>query len=122
MTMIDPVTLALVRSALDAGVMRQVAHANNVANSNTAGYRPFQVMFEEGLDEVREAVDGGRATELDPVEVPAAQMQQLPAGTAVSLDAEVAAMSQNALQYQALTKALGRHYALLGLAISEGRR
>lgn len=122
MTMINPVTLALVKSALDAGVMRQVAHANNLANVNTAGYRPFQVMFEEGLEAVRASVDEGRASGIDPLDVPAAQMQQLPAGTQVNLDSEVAAMSQNGLQYQALTKALGRHYGLLSLAVSEGRR
>lgn len=122
MTMINPVTLALVRSALDAGVMRQVAHANNLANVNTVGYRPFQVMFEEGLDAVRAAVEDGRADEIDPQSMPAAQLHQLPVGTQVSLDSEVSAMSQNGLQYQALTKALGRHYSLLSLAVSEGRR
>ncbi len=122
MTMINPVTLALVRSALDAGVMRQVAHANNLANVNTVGYRPFQVVFEEGLDAVREAVAEGRADNLASQALPAAQWVQLEAGTPVSLDSEVAAMTQNGLQYQALTKALGRHYALLSLAVSDGRR
>jgi len=122
MTMINPVTLALVKSALDAGVMRQVAHANNLANANTAGFRPFGVVFEEGLGAVREAVDAGRAGELDPQTLPPAQWVQQVAGTPVNLDGEVAAMSQNGLQYQALTKALGRHYALMSLAVSDGRR
>jgi flagellar basal-body rod protein FlgB len=122
MSMIDPVTLALVKSALDAGAMRQVAHANNVANASTAGYQPFHVVFEERLDAVREAVHEGRAQELNIADLPAAQLQVDESARAVSLDQEVAALSQNALQYQALTKALSRHYALLGMAVTDGRR
>jgi len=122
MSMIDPVTLALVKSALDAGAMRQVAHANNVANASTAGYQPFHVVFEERLDAVREAVRDGRAQELNIADLPAAQLQVDESASAVSVDQEVAALSQNALQYQALTKALSRHYALLGMAVTDGRR
>jgi len=123
MSIIDPVTLALVKSALDAGALRQVAHANNVANANTAGYQPFRVLFEEKLDGARDAVRSGHAAQLDLHSLPSAQMLQVDASAnPLSLDTEVAAMSQNALQYQALTKALGRHYALLGMAVSDGRR
>ena len=122
MSMIDPVTLALVKSALDAGAMRQLAHANNVANASTAGYQPFHVVFEERLDAVREAVRDGRAQELNIADLPAAQLQVDESASAVSVDQEVAALSQNALQYQALTKALSRHYALLGMAVTDGRR
>ena len=122
MSIIDPVTLGLVKSALDAGTLRQVAHANNVANINTGGYRPFRVMFDEQLDEVRSAVREGRVRQLNASELPAAQMQEESTAGASSLDAEVAAMSQDAFQYQALTKALSRHLALLGMATSDGRR
>lgn len=122
MSWIDPVTLGLVRSALDAGALRQVAHANNVANANTSGYHPFRVVFEDQLGAVREAVDAGRAQELDPADLPAAHLQVDVAPRAVNLDTEVAALSQNALQYQALAKALSRHYGLMSMAISDGRR
>jgi flagellar basal-body rod protein FlgB len=122
MSIIDPVTLGLVRSALDAGALRQVAHANNVANANTSGYHRFQVVFDEHLDEVRAALRQGRAQQLNVSELPAAQMREESVATTVSLDTEVAAMSQDALQYQALTKALSRHLGLLGMAASDGRR
>ena len=122
MSMIDPLTLALVKSALDAGAMRQVAHANNVANASTPGYQPFHVVFEEWLDAVREAVHEGRTQALNIADLPVAQLQVDAQAAAVSLDQEVAALSQNALHYQALTKALSRHCALLGMAVSDGRR
>lgn len=122
MSMIDPVTLALVKSALDAGVMRQVAHANNLANASTQGYQPFKVVFEERLDAVRAAVQQGRAGGLDPALLPAAEMVAEPEAGPVSLDNEVGALSRNALHYQALTRALSKQYALLNLAISEGKR
>lgn len=103
MSMIDPVTLSLVKSALDAGTLRQAVHAHNVANANTPGFRPFRVLFEQ-----------------QPGGAPTAEVTR--EGTAsVSVDTEVAALSRNALHYQALTDALGRHYALMSMAISEGR-
>ena len=122
MPMIDPVTLTLVKSALDAGALRQAVHAHNVANAGTPGHQPFQVVYEHRLDSVREALRAGRAAQIDVREIPSAQVVRDDTAGPVSLDTEVAAMSRDALHYQALTNALGRHYALLGLAISEGRR
>jgi len=123
MSMIDPVTLALVKSAMDAGALRQIAHANNIANVNTPGYKPFSVAYEEGLSQVREAVLAGRASALRVEDVPVPELRADPLATgASSLDVEVAELSRNALNFQALTKALSRHYALLGMAISDGRR
>jgi flagellar basal-body rod protein FlgB len=122
MSMINPVTLAVVKSALDASALRQVAHANNIANASTPGYRAFHVVFEERLDAVRDAIREQRADEIDVANLPAAQMEQSATPETISLDTEVAAMSQNALQYQVLAKALSHHYSLLGMAMSEGRR
>jgi flagellar basal-body rod protein FlgB len=120
MTMIDPVTLALVKSALDAGELRQVAHANNIANANTPGYRPFKVLFEERLEGVRNALADGSPGELSVADIPAARMVVDEGAPAPSLDSEVAATSENALHYQALTDALRQQYALLNLALSGG--
>ena len=123
MTMIDPVTLSLVRSALDAGMLRQVAHANNIANVNTAGFKPFAVRFEEGLGAVRDAIAAGDTAGLSANDIPAARMYVDEAATAPpSIDSEVAATSENALQYQALTRALSHQYALLNLAMTPEAR
>ena len=123
MTMIDPVTLSLVRSALDAGMLRQVAHANNIANANTPGFKPFAVRFEERLGDVRDAIAAGDTASLSASDIPPARMVVDEAATEPpSLDSEVAATSVNALQYQALTHALSREYALLNLAMSPESR
>ena len=123
MTMIQPATLALVRAALDAGTLRQVAHANNIANANTPGYKPLAVSFEDKLDAVRAGIAAGGLSGLDAGDIPVATMfQDTGAAQAPSLDSEVAQASENALHYQALTRALGQQYALLGLAMSgEGK-
>lgn len=122
MSMIDPVTLALVKSALDASQLRQVAHANNLANVGSEGYRPFKVVFEERLGAVRSAIAEGRTADLSASGLPAAELLRDDDAVAVSLDTEVAALSRNSLHYQALVKALSKQYALMNLAVSEGRR
>ena len=119
MTMIQPATLALVQAALDAGTLRQVAYANNIANAGTPGYRPLGVSFEDRLDAVRDAIAGGSAASLTATDIPSATLFTDPSASALpSLDAEVAHASENALHYQALTHVLSQQYALLDMAMS----
>jgi flagellar basal-body rod protein FlgB len=119
MSMIQPATLALVQAALDAGTLRQVAYANNIANAGTPGYRPLAVRFEEQLGAVRDAIAGGSASSLAPADIPAATMfADASAVAPAGLDDQVARASENALHYQALTHALSQQYALLDLAMS----
>jgi flagellar basal-body rod protein FlgB len=122
MSLIDPVTLSLVKSALDAGLMRQTAHAANIANAGTPGFRPFAVTFEENLGEVRDAIDDGTLSSVDARSLPAAHLAVQPGTAPVQLDAEVAAMSADALHYQALTHVLSEQYAIVNLAMSSGDR
>jgi len=122
MSLIDPVTLSLVKSALDASVMRQAAHATNIANAGTPGFQPFAVTFEENLGDVRAAIDDGRLGAFDARDLPAAHMAVVPGTQPVQLDAEVAAASANALHYQALAHVLSQQYALVNLAMSAGDR
>lgn len=122
MSLIDPVTLSLVKSALDASVMRQTAHAINIANAGTRGFQPFAVTFEENLGDVRAAIDDGTLSSLDARDLPAARLSVQSGAQPVQLDAEVAAASANALHYQALAHVLSQQYALVNLAMSSGDR
>lgn len=122
MSFIDPVTLSLVKSALDASAMRQAAHAANIANASTPGFQPFAVTFEENLGDVRSAIEDGTLPSLDARDLPVAHLGVQPGTQPVQLDAEVAAMSANALHYQALTHVLSQQYALVNLAMSSGDR
>ena len=119
MNFIDPATLQLVSRALDAGAMRHQAIAQNIANANIAGAKAARVQFEELLGDVRTDLAAGRTIKAE--DVPAPQLVTTADG-AIALDSEVAALSSNSLQYQALLKAMSRQLSILSVAIQEGRR
>ena len=122
----DRVTSALLLLALNAAALRHQATANNLANIHSTGYRPQRVNFEEQLSTLRHAV----ATQA-PL-APAAVEQVRPfiesdgaraAGSlAEMIDMEMVRLSQNAVHYQALLKALDKRGNILALAVNEGRR
>ena len=122
MGMIDSITLTLVSRALDAASMRHAAHAQNIANANVDGARRVQVSFEDQMDAVRTSLLAGQP--VNPGDVPTARVVQATDqdGARIQLDGEVAALSRNALHYQALVRALGRHISMLSLAVNDGRR
>jgi flagellar basal-body rod protein FlgB len=120
---IDNNTVALLSLALDATTMRQQAIAQNIANVNTPGYQRVGVSFEEQLDQLKQAVRQGQA----PSAASLAAFQPLlhtlgQAGDAVSLETEMAALSENTSHHQALLKVLNKQMALISTAINEGKR
>lgn len=120
MNFIDPATLQLVSRALDAGALRQQAIAQNIANANVAGARAMRVQFEELLGTVQTEVAAGRS--FKPEDVPAPVVTTDAIDHPIALDEEMAAMSSNSLQYQALLRAVGRELSILSVAAQEGRR
>jgi flagellar basal-body rod protein FlgB len=128
---IEGATAVAVGLALDVASLRQQAIAANIANANTPGYRPLRVRFEESLGALRaqlessgrldaSALEGAHPTlERDPASPPDAASGT---SSAVALDQEVAQLSSNSVQYQVLLRALNRQFAILGAAISEGKR
>jgi flagellar basal-body rod protein FlgB len=120
---IDGGTTALLSLALDAAVLRQQAAAHNLANANTPGFRPVRVRFEEHL--ARLAGEPGQVAPLNPAELAGLgpTLETAPAGTpAPAADAELASLSETVVHHQALLKALNRHFSLLAVAVSDGRR
>jgi flagellar basal-body rod protein FlgB len=109
--------------ALDATTLRQQAIAQNIANANTPGYQRVGVTFESHLGALQNVVRQGGAPSLSSLHNfrPALELVGAP-GDAVSLDMEVAALSENTLQQQALLKLLNKHLGLLSTAINEGKR
>ncbi len=120
MNFIDPATLQLVTRALDAGALRHQAIAQNIANANVAGARAARVQFEELLGSVAADVAAGRSFKAE--DVPAALINTDDGNRPIALDEEMAALSSNSLQYQALLKAMGRQLGILSVAVQEGRR
>lgn len=126
---IDPVsgpTTALVRTALDAALMRHQMHATNIANASVAGYQPMRLDFGDAMARARADIQAGGMAHggvagLSPDIVPLEDGYGHRADK-VELDVEVAAIAHNTLAYQALMKGLSRYMGILGIAMSDGRR
>ena len=125
--MIDPVTLSTLSAALDAASLRQQVGATNIANVNTAGYKPIRVEFEALMPGALNTLQ--RGSRLDRRDLATPQLSQAPSGTAipygsnaVSIDQEVASLARNTLHYQALIKSLNGQIALVDAALTDGRR
>ena len=124
----EAVTTAALSLALDAATLRQQAIAANIANANTAGYKPVRVNFEAQLDDARLALQSeGRldAASLAGVS-PRLEIDRSYGAQGLSpkvmIDVEVARLAQNAVQYQALVKGLSRHFSILSMAVSDGKK
>jgi len=122
----DRVTSALVLMALNAATLRHQATANNLANVHSENYRAQRVNFEEQLSALRHAV----ATQSPIASAALAQVQPFietdvargTGGLAARMDMELVTLSQNAVHYQTLLKALDKWGGILTLAVNEGRR
>lgn len=119
----DTATVQAVASALDRAALRQQVGAANIANANVGGYIAKRVEFDAHM-----AAMGWTAPQ-------ATGIASLPAGVTirdrldndglpqpVQLDQEVAELSQNSLRFQALTKALGKQFSTLAVAVADGKR
>ena len=123
---IEAVTRSALALALDAASMRQQAIAANIANANVVGYVPQRVSFEAQLVEVQRSmeqsgrIDAFALAQVRPNIEPAVDDAGVP--RQVQLDVEAADMARNAVHYQALVKGLSRHFSLLSMAASDGRK
>jgi flagellar basal-body rod protein FlgB len=103
-------TLAMVERALDAAALRHQAIAHNIANLNSAAYVPLGVSFDAQL------ASAGAAPRLvpEPGAVPGPRPQDM--------DLEMVKLSQNTLHYEALLRAVGLQFSILGDAMGAGGR
>ncbi|MFZ6659026.1 flagellar basal body rod protein FlgB [Undibacterium sp. TJN19] len=122
----EAVTMDMLKVALDAASLRHQAIANNIANVDTAGYRPASVNFEQQMDAIRSTLAQGRAVQPEmlrgilPVIERASPVTDF--DRTALLDTEVSNMAQNTVQYEALLKAMGKHMSILSSAVAEGKR
>lgn len=118
---LEAITTTALGVALDAAQMRQQVIAANIANANVQGYSAQRVSFDAVLSETWSR----EGTAVRPVSVQATVAPALDAEgqpVPVQLDAEMAQLSVNQLQYQSLVKGLNRHFALMQLAVADGKR
>lgn len=125
-TGIEGITTAALSLALDAASLQHRVIATNIANINTTGYMPMRLNFSAHLNSTgaRERALGN----VDSSSLFAVRMELQQARDAngamesVQPDQEVAAMSENAVHYQALAAALDKHFSVLSSAVSDGKR
>lgn len=122
----EAITSAALATALDVASLRHQAIASNIANAHTVGYVPQQVGFDAHWEQAQRVLREGGT--LDAAAVASLGVQLRPVldtngqPAEVRLDAEVAALASNNLQYQALVKGLSRHMSLLMSAASDGKK
>lgn len=120
---IEAITTSALRLALDAATLRQQAIASNIANADTAGYVRQTTSFERQVEQLRQAWRAQGTPEASLFSNVQVRIEpDLNQPTGVQLDTEVAQMAQNTAHYQALLKGLSRHYAILSIACSDGKK
>jgi flagellar basal-body rod protein FlgB len=117
--------------ALDYHLRRHNLLSSNVANADTPGFRPLELVREaselgEGNDGLPLASThaGHRAEHVGTAGDAAVEVERViqPGGdgNAVSLEREMAKVAANDLRYQSITKAIRHHVGMLRYAANDG--
>lgn len=118
-------TTVVLRKSLDATGIRHRVIADNIANVETPGFTRSDVNFEAQLQNALASSDPESA--MRRVEDMAAEVEQdtiSPAGVNgnnVNIDKEMAELTKNNLQYDALVQLLNLKGSMIRLAIKEGK-
>ena len=112
----------VIHKALDAAWTRNEVIAQNIANVDIPGYKRKTVSFEERLREAMEN-KGFKKSDVDKIDIKVVEenknLSQRLDGNNVDIDAEMAALAENAIQYNALIQLAG--YNKLKMVIKEGK-
>lgn len=121
----DLTTMVLAK-CLDACSLRQRVIANNIANVETPGFTRSEVAFESRLKEALEAGSGestiSRIEDVHPEIIQDSLSPARPNGNNVSIEKEMADMTKNSIQYEALVQLMNLKAAMIRIAMNEGRR
>lgn len=136
--MIDRVNkqIGLIERALDAYWLNNEIISNNIANSETPGYKKFRVNFEALLNEKQEKFTITSISK-NPKFLPIGNSRTIAAdimitrdlsgtsmredGNNVDIDEENAELAKNSLKYDILASQLAKEISLIKQAINEGR-
>ena len=123
---VSDLTSAVLEQALTGEATRQRVTADNLANVDTPGYRPRQVIFEDELrSALRTAGDGNaaeRVARAQPRSVSAGGLPLRRDGNAVDVETEMVHLAESELHYSALIKLLSRKLSMLKAVATEGNR
>lgn len=121
----------LMQLGLDGLWLRHDLLSNNVANSETPGYKKADLDFSSYLERAVNKTPV-RLNTTSPMHIQGSSFTTTaiirdpssitPDGNNVDIDKEMAEVSANALHYSALSRQLTSHLSLLRKSITEGRR
>ena len=129
--------LKILEKALDASLLRNEVIGQNIANEDTPNYKKRTVKFEEYLSAALKGSNFKGFTthskhisiggdNVDSIDIKVTQdykeLSMRLDGNNVDVEAEMASMAQNSLQYNTLIQSLNSKYKNLKSAISEGRK
>lgn len=132
----DSITSALYQKALDGTWQRQKATSNNIANSETPGYKAIKVNFEDSLkaemDKLQTTSKSSTTAFLDKMEsiqsIEDSQISVYEGATSsrldennVDLESENIDMSKSVLQYYYLVRGVTDSYSRLKYGINGGK-
>lgn len=113
MTLVDS-TQQMLEAAMRGAWQRQTALTDNIANAETPGYQRQDVNFESAL---QGAINAGEPLESIQFQTETQPTEPGPNGSSVSVDAEAAKLSENGLDYQALTDVAATRNGIVRAAI-----
>lgn len=128
MSLFEDGTMKILSKALDVAVVRNEAIANNIANSNTKGFKANRVIFEEKL---KKALDdaGDDASKLnetidaaEPEIIKDESVSMRLDGNNVDVEMEMSNLAANQLLYDALIQSASGKLSALRYVITGGGR
>jgi flagellar basal-body rod protein FlgB len=110
-----------VEKAMQGSLLQQQVLANNIANANTPGFRPSTVDFQSALAQAFAGAQGSpspgqiQSISFQP-QTDATAAEQID-GNGVDINQQMASLSENTLDYQALESVMGTRMSILKTAI-----
>ncbi len=105
--------------ALDALALEQKQIANNIANSNTPGFKPAHVSFEQAIAQALQQGDGS-VDQLQRLkqDIASGALTGKSQFSEVQVDLEMAKLNEVVLHYQAILEGMAKYGSLNKMAIS----
>ncbi len=105
---------------LDVLSLNQRIISQNIAHIHTSGYVPLRLDFAETMENIQQGQERNNGQGIDFVLRP--QLDQWGSPAKIELDTEMAALSENTVQFQTLLKAINRQYTILSMAVNDGKK